>query len=69
MHASTQPSAARGIEDNGALRIRNREIAVGWLLFEVFIALAIAVGIVWWTIPKGVAKEAPPDDGPGDEPR
>jgi len=46
------------------LRSRIEEARVGWLLFEVFIALAIAVGIVWWTIPKGRAKDAPPDDEP-----
>jgi hypothetical protein len=40
---------------------------VGWLLFEVFIALAIAGGIVWWTIPKKGAGERPPDDGPEEE--
>jgi len=39
---------------------------VGWLLFEVLIALAIAVGIVWWTIPKKSGHERPPEDGPGD---
>jgi hypothetical protein len=41
---------------------------VGWILFEVLIALAIVVGIVWWTIPKQPA-ERPPHDGPGDPPR
>jgi hypothetical protein len=25
---------------------------VGWVFLEVFLALAIAVGIVWWTFPK-----------------
>jgi hypothetical protein len=25
---------------------------VGWVLLEIFAALAIAVAIVWWTIPK-----------------
>jgi len=49
--------------------MRSEEKAVGWVLFEVFIALAIAVGIVWWTIPKQRAKDAPPDEGPGDPPR
>jgi hypothetical protein len=37
------------------------------LLFEVFIALAIAVGIVWWTVPKSPRGRAD-DDGPGDAP-
>jgi hypothetical protein len=42
---------------------------VGWLLFEVFIALAIIVGIVWWTVPKTPREENVDDDGPGDAPR
>jgi len=25
---------------------------LGWVLLEIFAALAIAVAIVWWTIPK-----------------
>jgi uncharacterized membrane protein YccC len=25
---------------------------MGWVFLEVVIALAIAIGIVWWTIPK-----------------
>ena len=39
---------------------------MGWLLFEVLIALAIVVVIVWWTIPKQRADDRPPEDGPGD---
>ena len=30
-----------------------------WVFFEVVLALAVAVGIVWWTFPK---KKSPPDD-------
>ena len=41
---------------------------MGWLLFEVFIALAIAGFIVWWTFPKR-RREEPVDDEPGDGPR
>jgi hypothetical protein len=41
---------------------------VGWLLFEVGIALAIAIGIVWWTFPKS-GRQEPPDDDAGDGPR
>jgi hypothetical protein len=37
------------------------------LLFEVFVALAIAVGIVWWTF-SGRRRESP-DDEPGEGPR
>jgi hypothetical protein len=25
---------------------------MGWVFLEIFLALAIAVAIVWWTIPK-----------------
>jgi hypothetical protein len=25
---------------------------LGWVLLEIFAALAIAVAIVWWTIPR-----------------
>ena len=25
---------------------------MGWILFEAFVALAIAVAIVWWTFPR-----------------
>jgi hypothetical protein len=28
------------------------ENGLGWVLLEVLAALAIAIGIVWWTIPK-----------------
>jgi hypothetical protein len=31
---------------------------LGWVLLEVLAALAIAIGIVWWTFPK-----APKGDG------
>jgi hypothetical protein len=41
---------------------------VGWLLFEVLIALAIAGGIVWWTIPK-TPRQDPPRDRADDAPR
>ena len=29
---------------------------MGWVFFEIALALAVAVAIVWWTIPK---KEKP----------
>lgn len=25
---------------------------MGWVLFEIAMALAVAVAIVWWTLPK-----------------
>jgi len=43
---------------------------MGWVFLEVLLALAIAVGIVWWTLPRkpkpppgnagAVAKDDPP---------
>ena len=54
MHAA---ALAREIADNGLTRER-MENDVGWVLLEVVLALAIAVGIVWWTFPK-----KPKDDG------
>lgn len=33
-----------------------------WVFLEVLLALAIAVGIVWWTLPRKT--KGPPGDGP-----
>jgi hypothetical protein len=44
------------------------EGAVGWILLEVAVVIAIAALIVWWTFPK--PPRAPPDqdkEGPGRE--
>ena len=32
---------------------------MGWVFLEVLIVLAIAVGIVWWTIPRAPKSEGP----------
>jgi uncharacterized membrane protein YccC len=37
--------------DNAALDLIGRR-ALFWVLLEVFVALAIAVAIVWWTFPR-----------------
>ena len=37
---------------------------MGWVFLEVALALAAAVGIVWWTLPKKKR-----DDGGDDAPR
>jgi len=45
---------------------------MGWLFLEVLVALAIAAGLIWWTLPrkhKGKAdagKPADPDGPPRD---
>jgi hypothetical protein len=37
---------------------------LGWVLLEVFTALAVAIAIVWWTFPKTPKGErAPERDG------
>lgn len=33
-----------------------------WLLIEAGIALALLIGIVWWTLPR---RRPPPDDAEG----
>ena len=42
---------AAPIEDNRAGRIKEEE-RLGWVFLEIGIALAIAVAIVWWTLPR-----------------
>ena len=37
---------------------------MGWVLFEIALALAVAVAIVWWTLPK---KEKPRAGAADDE--
>ncbi len=37
---------------------------MGWVFLEVLAALAIAVGIVWWTLPKKPKAPPPGGDGP-----
>ena len=36
---------------------------MGWVFLEVLLALAIAIGIVWWTLPRK-PKPAPGSEGP-----
>ena len=51
------PTAA--MADNGRWR-RAEENGVEWVFLEILAALAIAVAIVWWTLPK---KRKPDDKG------
>jgi hypothetical protein len=39
---------------------------MGWVFLEVALALAAAIGIVWWTLPK---KKRGDGEGGGDAPR
>jgi hypothetical protein len=61
---AARPSTARAWDDNANRLIRSRGKAVGWILFEVLVALAIAVAIVWWTFPRDRRDREPPQDGP-----
>jgi hypothetical protein len=58
MHAAHD----RGIEDNAHAPFGARERWVGWVFLEIAIALAIAVAIVWWTMPRKTRK---PEDEDG----
>jgi hypothetical protein len=36
---------------------------MGWVIFEICLAVALAIFIVWWTLPKKKKpKVLPPDD-------
>ena len=41
-------------DDNGPM---------GWVFLEILVALAIAVAIVWWTIPKKTKRDQGEGDG------
>jgi len=56
-HAAARQSAAAAptrlpIEHNGVARAAEKEEFVGWVFLEIAVALAIAVLIVWWTLPR-----------------
>lgn len=40
------------IADNGRARNKREETDVGWVFLEIALALAVAVFIVWWTLPR-----------------
>lgn len=42
---------------------------MGWVFLEVVLALAIAVGIVWWTLPRKPKPKAGDDAGADGPPR
>jgi hypothetical protein len=55
--ASHAAQIAPAIEDNGRTRVFIEERVLGWVFLEILAALAIAVAIVWWTIPKAKKPE------------
>lgn len=48
---ATAPARA-AMEDNGLACNTGTEAGVGWVFLEIGLALAIAVLIVWWTLPR-----------------
>lgn len=54
-------------------RVRTRDRAedgLGWVFFEVLLALGIAIAIVWWTLPKKPKRKEGDagGSGPGEPP-
>jgi hypothetical protein len=62
--SAMQAMACRTFADNRCNRIVDGEKRVGWVFFEIVLALVVAVTIVWWTLPKKRA-DKPPDDADG----
>jgi hypothetical protein len=62
--AVTQPAATAATASNAAKRAGGRLTGrrrMEWIFLESLLALALAIGIVWWTLgPK--ARKRPPDD-------
>jgi hypothetical protein len=60
---------AAAIVDNGRTRNVIGRDKVAWVFVEIIAVLAIAIGIVWWTLPKKPrsgevsARKGPPDEG------
>ena len=54
-------ASTHAIADNAARTDGGRRVF--WVFLEITVALAIAVAIVWWTLPRKRGKEvAPPQD-------
>ena len=51
-HSSAAAPRRARIEDNASARNVATEAGVGWVFLEIGVALAIAVLIVWWTLPR-----------------
>jgi hypothetical protein len=50
--AATPAAAIAPIADNRRACTRGEEKSLGWVFLEIGLALAIAVAIVWWTLPR-----------------
>jgi cobalamin biosynthesis Mg chelatase CobN len=55
-------ATSSGATPNPMRRERRIRSIMGWVVLEVLIALALAVGIVWWTM-GFKSKKRPPGDG------
>lgn len=70
----TQPASNSAATSSGARRDaapgeRGMRTAMGWIVLEALVALALAVGIVWWTMgpTKKRRAQALPDADPGSD--
>jgi hypothetical protein len=59
--ASSNPRRGTlAVDDNGRTWVAIRRDKVGWVLVEIVAVLAIAIAIVWWTVPKKPKPDATP---------
>ena len=68
--ATTAQSAARqaaAVDDNVRTEFVIGRSKVGWVFLEIIAALAIAIGIVWWTLPKKPRPDDERSEGDGKE--
>lgn len=55
---ATRSEAATARIIGPARKVRDKESDMGWVFLEIVVALAVAVAIVWWTLPR---KPKPPE--------
>ena len=63
-HPASASSAAAAMADNEARQCMGRS-TVGWVFFEIALALGVAIAIVWWTFPRKpkAREDDPPQEG------
>jgi hypothetical protein len=66
--SAAEEKIAAAIVDNGRTRNGIGREKVAWVFVEIIAVVAIAIGIVWWTLPKkpkgeAAARKGPPDEG------
>jgi hypothetical protein len=62
--ATSASATVAAMADNGSLVAIGKEARLAWVFLEIIAALAIAVAIVWWTIPKKGRNGDKGGDGP-----